>query len=105
MPTASPSFPKARGTTWCRPVSTLASADLVFGQATTVGAQAQAAGKQLLGLSFAPLVQRSGVDYGRLGLGTGVPNLGALPALLTQQLAAVRRDAAAAGPRGGAADR
>jgi hypothetical protein len=83
----------------------LAAADVVVVQATTVGAQAHAAGKQVLGLSFSPLVQRSGMDYGRLGLGIGVPSLEALPARLAQQLAAVRRDAPAAGPRGSAADR
>ncbi|MBC5781994.1 UDP-glycosyltransferase [Ramlibacter sp. USB13] len=95
---------------WSRPdreglLPVLAAADVVVVQATTVGAQAHAAGKKLLGLSFSPLVQRSGMDYGRLGLGTGVPGLEALPALLAQQLAAVRRDAPAAGPRGGAAQR
>jgi hypothetical protein len=68
-----------------------------------VGAQAHAAGKQVLGLSFSPLVQRSGMDYGRLGMGTGVPDLASLPALAEQQLAAARRDAPAAGPRGTAA--
>jgi hypothetical protein len=71
----------------------LAAADLVVVQATTVGAQAHAAGKKVLGLSFSPLVQRSGMDYGRLGLGTGVPSLEALPGLLAQALAAVRRGA------------
>jgi hypothetical protein len=72
-------------------------------QATTVGAQAHAAGKQVLGLAFSPLVQRSGMDYGRLGLGTRVTDLHALPALIEQQLAAARRDATAARPRGTAA--
>ena len=81
----------------------LAAADVVIVQATTVGAQAHAMGKPLLGLSFSPLVQGSGMDYGRLGLGTGVPTLEALPALLEQQVAAVRRGARAAGPRGHAA--
>jgi hypothetical protein len=81
----------------------LAAADVVVVQATTVGAQAHAMGKRLLGLSFSPLVQSSGMDYGRLGLGTGVPALEALPALLEQQVAAVRRGARAAGPRGDAA--
>lgn len=95
---------------WSRPdreglLPVLAAADAVVVQATTVGAQAHAAGKQLLGLSFSPLVQRTGMDYGRLGLGIPVPALEALPALLAQQLAAVRRDASAAGPRGGAAQR
>lgn len=83
----------------------LAAADVVVVQATTVGAQAHAAGKQVLGLAFSPLVQRSGMDYGRLGMGVSVPDLDALPGLLAQQLAAVRRDAAPAGPQGGAAQR
>lgn len=83
----------------------LAAADVVVVQATTVGAQAHAAGKRVACLSFSPLVHRSGMDYGRLGLGIGVPSLEALPALLEQQLAAVRRDAPAAGPRGRAAGR
>ena len=104
-----PPAPHAR-VHWSQPdreglVPVLAAADVVVVQATTVGAQAHAAGKQVLALSFSPLVQRSGMDYGRLGLGTGVPGLEALPALLAQQLAAVRRDTSAAGPQGGAAQR
>jgi hypothetical protein len=83
----------------------LAAADLVIVQATTVGAQAHAAGKQVLGLAFSPLVQRSGMDYARLGMGIAVPDLDSLPTLLAQQLAAVRRDAPPAGPRGSAAQR
>ena len=94
---------------WSRPdqeglLPVLAAADIVVVQATTVGAQAHAAGKQVLGLSYSPLVQRTGMDYGRLGLGTSVPSLEALPALLQQQLAAVRRGPSAAGPRGHAAE-
>jgi hypothetical protein len=81
----------------------LAASDVVVVQATTVGAQAHAAGKQVLGLAFSPLVQRSGMDYGRLGLGTRVTDLDTLPALVEQQLAAARRDATPAGPRGTAA--
>ncbi len=81
----------------------LAASDAVVVQASTVGAQAHAAGKQVLGLSFSPLVRRSGMDYGRLGMGTGVPDLDALPALVEQRLGAARRDAASAGPRGTAA--
>jgi hypothetical protein len=105
--TPPPAHPRVH---WSQPgreglLPVLAAADVVVVQATTVGAQAHAAGKQLLGLSFSPLVQRSGMDYGRLGLGTGVPGLEALPTLLAQQLAAVRRGASAAGPRGGAAER
>lgn len=104
-----PPAPHAR-VHWSRPdreglLPVLAAADLVVVQATTVGAQAHAAGKQVLGLSFSPLVQRTGMDYGRLGLGRGVPSLDALPALVEQQLAAVRRDVPAAGPRGRAAER
>lgn len=93
---------------WSRPdreglLPVLAAADAVVVQATTVGAQAHAAGRKLLGLSFSPLVQRSGMDYGTLGLGTSVPDLESLPALLQRELAAARRDPSAAGPRGGAA--
>jgi hypothetical protein len=104
-----PPAPHAR-VHWSQPdreglLPVLAAADLVVVQATTVGAQAHAAGKQVLGLSFSPLVQRTGMDYARLGLGIGVPSLEALPGLLAQQFAAVRRDAPAAGPRGGAAER
>lgn len=83
---------------WNRPdreplLPVLAAADIVIVQATTVGAQAHAAGKQVLGLSFSPLVQRSGMDYGRLGMGLGVPALENLPELLEQQLGQLRRDA------------
>ena len=95
---------------WSRPdreelAPVLAAADLVVVQATTVGAQAHAAGKKVLGLSFSPLVQSSGMDYGRLGLGTGVASLDALPGLLAQGVAGVRRDAADDGARGNAAER
>lgn len=83
----------------------LAAADVVIVQATTVGAQAHAAGKQVLGLSFSPLVQRSGMDYGELSLGTSVPDLASLPARLAQGLAAVRQGTPASGPQGGAAAR
>ena len=83
----------------------LAAADVVVVQATTVGAQAHAAGKQLIGLAFSPLVQRTGMDYGRLGMGVSANSPEELPALLGQQLAAVRRGAAPAGPRGSAAER
>jgi hypothetical protein len=104
-----PPAPHAR-VHWSQPdreplLPVLAAADAVVVQATTVGAQAHAAGKQVLGLSFSPLVQRTGMDYGKLGLGTSVPALDALPALLAQRMAAVRRDAPAAGPGGGAAQR
>lgn len=94
---------------WSRPdreplLPVLAAADVVVVQATTVGAQAHAAGKQVLGLAFSPLVQRSGMDYGRLGMGVSASDLESLPALLERQLAAARRDRAPAGPRGRAAE-
>jgi hypothetical protein len=83
----------------------LAAADVVVVQATTVGAQAHGAGKQVLGLAFSPLVQRSGMDYGRLGMGIGIATLEALPLVLDTQLAGLRRDAASTGRVGGAAER
>lgn len=83
----------------------LAAADVVVVQATTVGAQAHAAGKQVLGLAFSPLVQRSGMDYERLGMGVSAKDIESLPTLLEQQLAAVRRDRFPAGPGGSAAQR
>jgi hypothetical protein len=83
----------------------LAAADLVIVQATTVGAQAHAGGKAVLSLAFSPLVQRSGMDYARLGMGVSVPSLQALPALVEQQLAATTRAAAAAVSQAPAAGR
>jgi hypothetical protein len=83
----------------------LAAADVVVVQATTVGAQAHAAGKQVIALGFSPLVQRTGMDYGRLGLGRSAGDLQDLPALLAQQLRSARRERPAAGPQGGAAQR
>jgi hypothetical protein len=83
----------------------LAAADIVVVQATTVGAQAHAAGKKVLGLAFSPLVQRSGMDYGRLGMGIAVDRLDALPGLLEQQLAGWRREDASVARPGGAAER
>ncbi|NNU42200.1 UDP-glycosyltransferase [Ramlibacter montanisoli] len=83
----------------------LAAADVVVVQATTVGAQAHAAGKQVLGLAFSPLVQRSGMDYERLGMGVSAKDIASLPTLLERQLASVRRDRSPAGPRGQAAHR
>ncbi len=60
----------------------LMAADTVVVQATTVGMQAHAAGKRLLCLAFSPLVRRTGIDYGALGLGGSVASLDALvPAL------------------------
>ncbi|HEY0824368.1 MAG TPA: glycosyltransferase [Ramlibacter sp.] len=104
-----PPAPHAR-VHWSQPdretlLPVLAAADVVVVQATTVGAQAHAAGKQVLSLAFSPLVQRSGMDYARLGMGVAARDLAELPGLLAQQLAAVRRDAPAAGPQGRAAER
>lgn len=62
----------------------LAAADVVVVQATTVGAQAHAAGKKVLALTFSAIVQRTGMDYARLGLGTGVERLEDLPAALDE---------------------
>lgn len=75
----------------------LMAADTVVVQATTVGVQAHAAGKRLLGLSCSPLVRRSGMDYGALGLGEAVASLDALvPAL--QRAAPPGRRPVPAGP-------
>jgi len=95
---------------WSRPdrealLPVLAAADVVIVQATTVGAQAHAAGKQVLSLAFSPLVQRSGMDYARLGMGIAAADLDALPELLEQQLAGLHRDAEPAGSQGNAAER
>lgn len=60
----------------------LLSADQVVVQATTVGVQAYAAGKQVVGLGFSPTVQSTGMDAQRLGIGRSVESLEALvPAL------------------------
>lgn len=83
----------------------LAAADVVIVQATTVGAQAHAAGKQVLGLAFSPLVRRSGMDYGQLGMGVAAQDLASVPALLEQALAAARLGTPPAEPRAGAAQR
>lgn len=105
--TAPPAHPRLH---WSQPdreplLPVLAAADVVIVQATTVGAQAHAAGKQVIGLGFSPLVQRCGMDYGRLGMGESVADLQALPALLAQRLRSARRERPAAGPQGGAARR
>jgi hypothetical protein len=83
----------------------LAAADAVIVQATTVGAQAHAAGKQVLALAFSPLVQRSGMDYAKLGTGVEVPDLDALPAVLGQALAAGGQGASSIRQQGTAAQR
>lgn len=71
----------------------LSAADAVVVQATTVGAQAFVAGKQVLGLAFSPLVQRSRMNYSQLGMGIEVPSMDGLCPLLSQQLIADRHRA------------
>jgi hypothetical protein len=77
---------------WSRPdqeplLPVLMAADTVVVQATTVGVQAHAAGKRLLGLVFSPLVRRTGMDYGALGLGEAVVSLDALVPALQREAA------------------
>jgi hypothetical protein len=83
----------------------LAAADIVIVQATTVGAQAHAAGKQVLALSFSPIVQRTGMDYAQLGLGTRVASLEQLPAALEQAVARIARKTQGQAEQGSAAAR
>jgi hypothetical protein len=95
---------------WSQPdreglVPVLAAADVVIVQATTVGAQADAAGKQVLALGFSPLVRRSGMDYAKLGMGVAVPGLDALPAVLGHALAAGSQRASSIRRHGDAATR
>jgi len=68
----------------------LMAADQVVVQITTVGVQAFTAGKRLISLGFSPTVQRTGLDYARLGMGVGAATLADLLALLDAGL----------GPRG-----
>lgn len=79
----------------------LLAADQVVVQATTVGAQAYAAGKQVVGLGFSPLVRRTGMDYASLGMGQRADSLDSLIELLTQGLG--RRGAVAPASAGRAA--
>lgn len=77
---------------WSQPgaeglVPVLLGADQVVVQATTVGAQAHAAGKRVVSLEFSPLVRRTGMDYARLGLAQGASSLEALLATLEQGMA------------------
>jgi hypothetical protein len=95
---------------WSRPdreslLPVLSAADVVVVQITTVGIQAHVAGKQVVSLGFSPALHRSGQDYAALGVGVSAPDLASLPALLEQQLAAVRRGAPAAQPQDTAAAR
>lgn len=83
----------------------LAAADVVVVQATTVGAQAHAAGKRVLGLSFSPIVQRTGMDYARLGMAVAVPSLEDLAPRLRAQLALREPASGGAATEGRAAER
>jgi UDP-N-acetylglucosamine:LPS N-acetylglucosamine transferase len=94
---------------WSRPdqeplLPVLAAADIVIVQATTVGAQAFAAGKQVVSLPFSPIVQRTGMDFAALGMATPAASPDDVPAVLDALLAscaAPSRERAA----GGAAER
>lgn len=66
----------------------LMGADQVVVQGTTVGVQAYTAGKRLIGLAFSPMVQRSGMDYARLGMGVRATSLDELVPLLEEGLTA-----------------
>lgn len=68
----------------------LMGADQVVVQGTTVGVQAYTAGKRLIGLGFSPLVQRSGMDYARLGMGVRAASLDELETRLGEGLRAAR---------------
>lgn len=76
-------------------VPVLLGADQVIVQATTVGAQAAAAGKRVIALGFSPLVQRSGMDYGALGLGDSA---GGIDQMIELASAGLTRRASAPGP-------
>lgn len=65
----------------------LMAADQVVVQITTVGVQAFTAGKRLINLGFSPTVQRSGLDYARLGMGQAATSLDHLVQLLDAGLA------------------
>lgn len=60
----------------------LMGSDVVIVQASTVGAQAHAAGKRLLSLSYSPLVIRSGMDYARFGIAEAISSPEALETAL-----------------------
>lgn len=62
----------------------LLGADQVVVQGTTVGVQAYTAGKRLVSLGFSPMVQRTGMDYGALGMAVRADNLQDLERLLDE---------------------
>ncbi len=53
-------------------------------QATTVGAQAYTAGKQVVALGFSPLVRRTGMDYAALGMARRADDLESMVSLLAE---------------------
>ena len=68
---------------WSQPnqeglLPSLVAADVVLVQVSTVGVQAWSAGKEVWCLTSSPLVQRSGMDFSRLGLARAIPTLDAL---------------------------
>lgn len=65
----------------------LMAADQVVVQITTVGVQAYTAGKRLISLGFSPTVQRTGLEYARLGMGEGAASLAQLTEWLDAGLA------------------
>jgi hypothetical protein len=81
----------------------LSGADQVVVQGTTVGAQAFAAGKRLVGLSFSPMVRRSGMDYAKLGMGEAAASLDEMILALEQGIAMTGREAASVTSRADAA--
>jgi hypothetical protein len=60
----------------------LMGADQVVVQATTVGAQAYAAGKRVAALAYSPLVLRTGMDYASLGMAQRVADIDSLVPVL-----------------------
>lgn len=74
---------------WSRPdqenlLPVLMASSQVVVQATTVGAQAYTAGKQVVALGFSPLVRRTGMDYAALGMGRRAEDLERMVSLLAE---------------------
>ncbi len=72
---------------WSRPdreslLPVLMASSQVVVQATTVGAQAYTAGKQVVSLGFSPLVRRTGMDYAALGMARRADDLESMVSLL-----------------------
>jgi hypothetical protein len=80
----------------------LMGADQVVVQATTVGAQAHVAGKAVVSLGFSPLVQRTGMDYQRLGMGRRADDLDAMVNLIEERRTLPAQSAGSGAPSGAA---